>query len=203
MSNKRGSLIILLLFILITNSFSQDIELSAGLNTGYALSINYDFIPPMMERDGTVHLAYAGAYFDASYGRIGAAFLWNISENIGSTGTTTNFRLGYLVFEAMAKYPLFIKSLRLWTGLGVKFIYCLFMDFDGNGTDDRLPDDSFDDFFLTMAVGAEFRLWDFLKIGPSFSIDYNLTPNMKTSEPPEARHTSFVFCFSISVAYVF
>lgn len=210
MDTKRSKRIVIgLCFLLCTSfAFPQGLEMSAGLFSnyslmGYSIAIPaYASLPAGMTTDGTIHFAAPGVFFDISYARLSVAYMVNISENSGMSGSHDLYH-AYIFFEGMAKLPIFINDIRLWSGIGLKYLYCLYMDTDGSGTDDRPPNSALDDFFLTMGAGIDFVLWDFLKIGPSFTLEYCLTPNFLTDEPSTSQNSFVIYGFTLTVGIVF
>jgi hypothetical protein len=184
-------------------AFGQEHLISLGVDVGIGPSLSYDYIPAptSIDESGTIGLMFAGVYFDASYARISVSYMGNISPNF--TGkTSSNVNLSYLVFEALAKMPLQIGDFKLWSGVGISYIICLLMDTDNDGVDDRPAGSAFNDFLLKIAIGAEFRLGTLITIGPSFALQYNLTPNLLNSEPARSWHTNFFFTLSLSVGFL-
>lgn len=201
---KTKILCISLVFLAaLSPAFSQGLKASAGAATGLLMAMNHDYDPMhgMPGSDALTFLSYAGGFFDFTYGRVTASYLFNVTDNV--LQTPSNTRMGFFAVEALAKLPVKIGDFSLWSGIGAKFVLNLFMDFNGDGIPDTVPDAALYDFFITMAIGCEFTIEDVFKLSPGFTIDYGLTPSRFTVESPDAYHTSILYCFSLTAGFVF
>jgi hypothetical protein len=199
----KKPLILMIALLVSLPAFAEGSLISAGIDLGYGLSFTYDYVPARLLYEATLNHVLAGVYFDLTYVRLSAAYFTNIANPITVSSTSSTFRLSYLCFGLLAKYPLFIQSFKLWSGIGLKFIHCLILDTNNDGLDDRPSDQAYDDFLLTIAGGAEFKLFKVITIGPGIAIDYNLTPNRFANEPSGSDHTSIVFEFTLSMGIAF
>jgi len=182
MLRKRLFINILLSFFIFNLGYGQGFEFSTGPVATWDIHQRLNFISP---DDNTDYLLGAGIFIDLTYARLTSTYIFIPSE-------TT-----FLINEFLLKLPVFINNIRLWTGLGIKYFYCLNYDIE----EVSLSNLDINDFFLTVNVGSEIHLFKDLSLGLAFGLAYNLTPNPFTTE------TTLVFrgisyCFTFYVGYV-
>jgi hypothetical protein len=146
----------------------------------------------------------AAAYFDFYFGRLTATYITNLGNPISDPPFVSgSLWQAQLYFTLIAKLPIVIKSLTLWSGLGVGYLTTLMLDLNGDGVNDKNPNASTDDIFAVFALGGDFKIAHLLTIGPSFTVNYDLTPTLYPNEAPGSSHTLIFFQFSLSVGLVF
>lgn len=179
---KRNFINIIFFFLFITLGYGQGFEFTTGPVATWDIHQRLNFI---YEGYNLNHLFGAGLFIDATYARLTTTYIFIPSE-------TT-----YLVNELLLKLPVFIKNIRLWTGLGLKYFYCL----NYKTGEEPVFNLDINDFFLTINVGSEIHLFKDVAVGLALGLAYNLTPN------PFTTATTLVFrdvsyCFTFYLGYV-
>jgi hypothetical protein len=149
--------------------------------------------------DTTIHMLHAGVFCDITYVRIKAACLTSFGPWYGNGSTLEGAHVLILTGDVTAKLPVVIKDVTLWTGVGLRYAYNLLVDVTGDWEDDRTSDDSFHDLFLLMEVGGDTKLWGWLTVGGSFSLNYDLIP--EPNIPSGSTSLGFVLEFSLHVGF--
>jgi hypothetical protein len=180
------------------------LELGAGATFSYALSFSNDYVPATQYYNGTLNHIVLGAYFDAFFARVTVMYITNVGNPVSypsfSAGNLWTTQIG---FSVLAKLPVVVKSVTLWSGIGGGFLTTLMLDYNGDGINDKDPNGAYDDIYLLLAAGAELKLWNLITVGPSFTLNYDLTPGLYPGEPSGSSHTRLFFQFTVSLGFAF
>ncbi|MBN2351135.1 MAG: hypothetical protein JXD23_01095 [Spirochaetales bacterium] len=195
-------LIVIITFLLVGAS-AQAFDFGAGLSLSYGLSLINDYIPGMTTFNGSINHLEAGAYFDAMFARLTFMYVTNIGNPHSSPPFTGRLWTAQIGGSLLLKFPVVIKSLTLWSGAGAGFLTTIMMDLDGDGVSNLDPAANLNDIYLVIAFGGEFKIANLMKIGPVFTLNYNLTPSTYDTEPAGSTHTQVMLQFSVAAGFAF
>jgi len=197
MTVKRVSLILLMLAIAPLSGFG--LEIGAGF--GYALSMFNTTEPGNTPFNGTLNLVRGGIFFDADYFRIEADGYINLSPLFSTGNDPTYGHFITLAGSALAKLPVTIGSLKLWTGAGLRYFYALLRDTDGDWVNDGTNDKDVHDLYLALEVGGSYALGKTVRVGGTFMLSYDLIPNYGNAAPAGSESTGLVFEFAAFIGF--
>ena len=174
--------------------------LDVGADFGYVLgmyNVTNPATPPPVT--STTNYLRADFFVDIDYLLIRVGGLMNAGPIYSTSPTPDNARMFILNADLLGKLPVTIGVLRLWTAVGLRYVYVLLVDFDGNGVDDRPPDQVPSDLAAILEVGGSFKVDQKIVLGGSFLIHYDVIPNLPAGAPANATSTSITLEFSLHV----
>jgi hypothetical protein len=182
---------------------AQGFEASFGVEGGYQRLWSARFDPA--GKNGNMYALpslAAGIYGDFSYARLSLAYSGNVSRgekriwlgdaSMEDSASLPDWKFDYLGITILAEIPLFKRPLLLSLGAGLRYSYCLFMDADGNGANERAgpaPHGAFDDWWLMGGPRIGFSAGGFV-FGMSLLLGYDLSPTWDWNWPA-GRYAAF------------
>jgi hypothetical protein len=191
-------LALLVVLLLATGAFAQDINISAGAEIDY----NYLLIGLGTDPvDDTIvfNALSIGAYVDITYVSIGVSYIFSIGDPTGAvyvdgtkddaasdalTSTIEKTSISYLAITALGKYPFDVGGVTIFPMLGLEYILNLSLEQDGNDLKDTMTDeekDSLNDLFILGGVGADFNITESIYARVLALFAFNLTPDSPES----------------------
>ncbi len=199
----RAKVLIGIFTLLCLGVSARAVELEAGLSCGYGLSLTNDFVPGVSSYNGSLNHLALGGYFDFAYVRLSLIYITNLGNPKSTPAFTGDLRTTQVGYSVLLKFPVVIKSLTLWSGVGAGFLTTIMLDTNGDGVNDKDPNAALNDLYLLFAFGAEFKVANLITIGPGFTLNYNLTPAQYSNEPAGSTHTQVFFQFTLMVGFAF
>jgi hypothetical protein len=187
-------LALLVVLLLATGAFAQDINISAGAEIDYNyMLIGFGTDP----NDNTIvfNALSIGAYVDITYVSIGVSYIFSIGDPTGAvyvdgtkdevnsdlfTAIMEKTSISYLAITALGKYPFDVGGVTIFPMLGLEYILNLSMEQDGTDMKDTMTDeqkDSLNDLFILGGVGADFNITESIYARVLALFAFNLTPD--------------------------
>ena len=173
------------------------------MDAGYILSL-YNVTNPAATPsyyNSTSSYLRLDAFFDFDYILVRLGAVKSVGHSLTTPPSSSDPDGVLLTADVMGKLPVVIQSLRLWTGLGLRYVYMLYMDYDGDGLDDRASTGNFNDLAAIAEIGASVTFGETFVLGLAFLVSYDVTPDLPNDAPSSASSTSITFEFTLHVGF--
>jgi opacity protein-like surface antigen len=215
-------LALLVVLLLATGAFAQDINISAGATVNYIFwdAGALDAAPPNDVEENWSFISI-GAFVDVTYAMFSVSYAFSLGgpnvilsvdgtkDDAASEANTTNaekYAAGYLVITALGKYPIDVGGVTIFPMLGVEYQLNLSLTDDGNDQKDGFTDDqnaSLNDFYILGGLGADFNVAENIYIRAMVLYAYNLTPDTPFTAGGDFTEWGWNIKGGISVGFMF
>jgi hypothetical protein len=189
---------LLVVLLLSTGAFAQDISISAGAAVNFMYWVNSqsdDSGGPEVNQDMGWSALSAGAFVDLTYVMVNLSYAFTLGSpgvTISVDGTKDNaasdaataaaedYSASYLVITVLGKYPFDVGGVVIFPMLGAEYQLNLTLYDDDTDLKDTFSDDadaSLNDLYLLAGVGADFDITESLYARVMALFSYCLTPD--------------------------
>ena len=196
-----------LVFALVgTQVMANGFMIGAQIGTGYT-NMNWEYSAFDTDVDYSWTTVNVGLFFDAKYVRLGLDYSTNVGDAqsegkiLGVTGSG-DYDATYSFFNisAILKYPIQMnEGTVIWPAAGIEYSINTTVEENGEDVSDTIDD--FDDVYIIVGLGADFKISEQIVFTASALFGYNLTP--EPAEDTVGDWSIYKFGVNVGIAYAF